>query len=187
MKTKRLLLVSLGVVLVAAGILVYIQGFMVNKGARGAVSASSMPLPPETLAGYRLAGVITGPKAVRMVSSIHWEPIHVDDAVIARYGSDSGFIVWVARVPGACRLVKLMAEKMRRYADMLPYTAPANITHGGITFYVSIDKRNGSRHIFWCEGDYVIWLQAIRVNSQQLIDAIVTLVKTYWPRHAQHS
>ena len=176
----RLILIAVGAALIAVGLLVY-SAHSVVRSSVATSSPSSMPLPPRILGGYRLEAIVTGEKAVEMVSRIHWEPIRVDDAVIARYGSDTGFIVWVARVHDACRLVHMMAEKMRKYADMLPYTAPTNITHGGITFYVSIDKRNGSRHIFWCEDGYVIWLQAIGVTDQQLIDAIVSLVSTYWP------
>ena len=189
-KTKRILLVATGTLLVIAAIAMY---YTISSATRNDEQRTtsvytdySMPLPPDVLAGYKLARLVTGEAARNIISRIHWEPVEVENAAIAVYGNRSkGFIVWVARVKGACRLVERMASKMAEYEHQLPYTAPQRVTHGGITFYISVDKRNGSRHIFWCEGEYVIWLQAAGVTSDQLLDAIVKLVNLYWPD--QHS
>ena len=147
-------------VVVAAVLLAGIAYLLVYAYQRPHINQSSKAIPvPEELAGIPLARHVSGEEAVKTVVGIHWEKVPVEKAAIAEYGSNGRlyFRLWVAVVNDPCRLVDEMAEKMREYASVLPYTAPRPINHT-VLFYVTIDKRDGTLHVFWCEPPYVIWL-----------------------------
>jgi hypothetical protein len=109
--------------------------------------------------------------------SIHWEGVPVEAAAIAEYGYPLAARLWVAKSSEACRLVERMAEKMREYASMLPYTAPIPAEHDSVTFYVSLDKRDGTLHVFWCESGYVIWLHVYEPSIA--MEAVKEVVEFY--------
>ncbi len=147
-------------------------------------SSAAADIVPDRLAGYNLLHVVKGAMAVKIVKSIHWEPsmINVSNAAIAEYGSANGiaYRLWVAQSPQACSLVKRMAERMNEFAAMLPYTAPVRHTLSGYTVYFSLDKRDGRIHAFWCEKDYVIWLEAY--DTRRIQEALEQLIRFYSSR-----
>ncbi len=169
----------LAAILAAVATLAAIVAFVILSTRQGGTSAANAGVPvPRSLAGVPLVRLLEGEEAVRTVVGIHWEKIPIERAAIAEYGADDRlyFRLWVAVVRDPCRLVEAMAEKMREYAGMLPYTAPQVINHT-VRFYVTLDKRDGTLHVFWCEPPYVIWLHIY--DSKLALQALREVVDFY--------
>jgi hypothetical protein len=132
-------------------------------------SEASINYPVALPQGYSIVSVVSGRDAVRLVSSIHWNPsrIPVVDAVVVEYGD--GTRLWVARVSGSgCSVVERMASKMIMYAHQLPYTIPVPHTIDDKMVYLSLDRRSGGLHAFWCSGDLVVWVELGRGGLEVL-------------------
>ncbi len=158
MKPGRLLpfaIAAVAVIIVAVLVVSHAPG---NEGGGLGLLAEKL----SRVDGVSAVRVVTGEEAVSTVTGIHFDPhaFHPKDALIILYSDGSR--LWITRVNDACSLVERMAERMRLMADRLPYTAPRAERVDGTTFYVSIDKRDGSVHVFWCEhhGDLAVWLEA---------------------------
>lgn len=120
--------------------------------------------------------IVRGEEAVRLVRSIHWSPsrIGVVDAAIATYSS--GARIWVAvTTTDPCRLAEEMAQKMSLYAEELPYTTPVSHRLQGKTVYLSLDKRTGGLHAFWCTGHRLVWVELPPSQTGLLRSIISTL------------
>jgi len=121
---------------------------------------------------------VSGSEAVRLVRGIHWEPgrVTVERAVVVFYSD--GSILWASYVGGAaCSLAERMAEKMTVYESELPYTAPAPHRVGGVTVYLTLDKRDESLHAFWCRGGLVVWVRLGAAGASDPARLIGFLVK----------
>ncbi len=139
-------------------------------------SGSQLLVPESLPGGYGLVNLVTGGRAVEIVTGIHWSPsrIPVVDAAVAEYGD--GTRLWVSRVQGdACRVVELMASKMAEYSRELPYTTPVAHEFDGVKVYLSMDKRVPRLHAFWCTGNLVIWVEL----GASGIDALYYLIDFY--------
>ncbi len=136
---------------------------------------SAIDYPRELPGGYPVIRVITGKKAASLVASIHWSPsrIPVVDAIIVEYSD--GTRLWAVTVnDDACQVASRMAEKMRIYESQLPYTAPVLHSIGDTQVYLSMDKRTGGLHAFWCRGNIVAWVE---VGSSGL-NGLTTLIES---------
>ncbi|WP_167827892.1 hypothetical protein [Pyrolobus fumarii] len=140
----------------------------------------SIPVP-DRLAGYPLLRLVSGDEALRMVKGIHWEPgaIPASGAAVALYGINDkvAYRLWIVEVSNACLAVESMAKKIAEYSNQLPYTPPQPHNYGSVTFYITLDRRNGSYHIFWCEGSYALWLEAY--DTSTLMKAVEQLIEFY--------
>ncbi len=164
----------------AAVAVVIVAVLVVSHAPSGGGGSSDLQLLAEKLSrldGISAVRVVTGEEAVRLVTGIHFDPhaFHPRDAVIILYSDGSR--LWVTRVDDACDLVERMAERMRVLADRLPYTAPRAERVDGTTFYVSLDKRDGSVHIFWCEprSELAVWLEAR--SSEMLREGLHEIIR----------
>ncbi len=161
----------LSVALVAVGLLVLVA-------SRHSVSPHGSIYPSELPGGYHVVAVINGSRAVEAVKKLHMNPGHIDvvEAYIVKYSD--GTILWISRVRGdACEAVKRMAEVMTRLASMLPYTAPTKHVIGGVEVYLTLDKRDGSIHAFWCRGDYSVWARVAALNRKEAAEKLAYLLQ----------
>ncbi len=151
MPSKRIVAIAvIGVVAVAVAMLLLYQGS----------SQTSISLPRELPDGTPAVKLLTGRDAVETVKSIHWSPgrIGVVDAAIAVYSS--GARLWAAVTSSdACSLAEAMASKMKMYEGELPYTQPVEHEINGVKVYLSLDKRNGFLHAFWCKDRTIYWAE----------------------------
>ena len=158
-RRRRLLLAVLALALLAGAATAYTS----YKRSPG------IHYPHELPGGYTVAQIVSGQDAVELVKSIHWNPaaINASKALIIVYSD--GTRVWITEVKGdACSYVALMAGKMRAYSNQLPYTPPAPHTIGQTTVYLSMDKRDGRLHAFWCKNRLVIWAELGASGPQAL-------------------
>lgn len=134
---------------------------------------------PETLpGGYRVARVVSGPEALEMAKSIHWNPsaIEITKAVIVVY--TDGTRLWITETKGdACRYAEQMAEKIAIYSEQLPYTPPIPHEIEGVKVYLTLDKRNGRLHAFWCRDSIIAWAELGESGIQGLKRLIETVGK----------
>lgn len=154
---NKWLVVTLTIAILVASILIYLVYY------RGRVTTSSdlENFLPQTLADrYRIIELVVGEDAIKMTKSIHWNPSRIApiDAIIAVY--DDGTRVWISKIDNACRVVETMASKMQEYEDRLPYTVPVQHSINERDIYLSLDKRSGQLHAFWCINEKVlIWVE----------------------------
>lgn len=137
---------------------------------------------PETLpGGYGVARLATGSEAVEMVRGLHWSPerISVRDALVAVY--TDGTVLWASYVgDNACSVAASMARKIAEYEEELPYTAPIPHSFGDVVVYLTMDKRDGSLHAFWCRDGLVVWVHlgaAGANNPVGLLELFIEKVK----------
>lgn len=145
-------------VLAAAAAAVLLMGS--GGGSDGQAAVGGLFYPETLPGGYSVEKVVSGDEALAMVKGIHWEPgmVRAERALIVVYSD--GTRLWIVDTGGdACGLVARMAEKMRMYQDRLPYTAPVEHSIGGTTVYMSLDKRDGRLHVFWCSGSLAVWAE----------------------------
>jgi len=117
-------------------------------------------LPTTLIDRYEVVEIVTGEDAIKMTKSIHWNPGNIAplDAIVAIYSD--GTRVWISKIDSACKVVEIMASKMQKYENMLPYTVPVQHNIGGKNIYLSLDKRSGKLHAFWCINEKVlIWVE----------------------------
>ncbi len=180
MRKKLRLAVVVSVALLGA-IAAYL---LLSTGNNSPGTGYAARLVPDELAGYKLLHLVEGEKALEIIKGIHWEPgdIRLINAAIAEYGANGSiaFRLWVGVSNDACLLVETMAQRMKMYENVLPYTAPVNHTLAGHLVYFSRDKRDSRIHAFWCEGKYVIWLEAYDMNA--IPDALKQLFTFYASR-----
>jgi len=173
---KLLLLAVAAAVVVAAASILY-----TSEGLGGQASVEGIYYPEMLPGDYTVERIVSGKEALAAVKSIHWEPgmIKAEKALIVVYSD--GTRLWIIDTgDNACELVDRMAEKMKAYADQLPYTAPFSHEVAGVTVYISQDKRDGGLHVFWCRGSLAVWAElgaAAYARQGAAIDVIKTLIE----------
>jgi hypothetical protein len=166
----------------AAGLLVAVTAVVAVIIASTRSSGERIMYPLSLPGGYGVAASISGEEAVRSVQGLHWNPekIRVKDAVVVQYSD--GTILWAAYVgKDACKLADTMAEKMAVHEAELPYTAPILHSIGGHRVYLSMDKRDGGLHAFWCRDGLVAWVRlgaSASTDPVQVLGLFIEGVKT---------
>ena len=169
----------------AAALLAAAAAAVLLLGSRGGFDSQAAMgglFYPETLpGGYSVEEVVSGDEALAMVKGIHWEPdmVKAERTLIVVYSD--GTRLWIVDTGGdACSLVAMMAKKMAMYQDRLPYTAPVEHSIGGTTVYMSLDKRDGRLHVFWCSGSLAVWAElgaAAYTGHDAALEVLSTLIQ----------
>ncbi len=158
MRRRSIVILSISIIVVAVAVVVA----LLLPGVLKPTTSSSEPYPPTLPGGYKVYRAYTGEKAVEIVKRLHWHPseVKIEKAYVVQY--TDGTIIWLAYVGSrdkACSDVEAMVKAMYKYASRLPYTPPVNHTMWGHQVYLSMDKRDGSLHVFWCQDGYTVWVR----------------------------
>ncbi|OWJ54960.1 hypothetical protein [Pyrodictium delaneyi] len=178
-RRHKLLLLAVATAVVVAAAAIFI--LHTSEGLGGQASAEGIYYPEMLPGDYTVERIVSGEEALAAVKGIHWEPgmVKAKKALIVVYSD--GTRLWIVDTgDNACELVDRMAEKMKTYADQLPYTAPFSHEVAGVTVYISQDKRDGRLHVFWCRGSLAVWAElgaAAYARQGAAIDVIKTLIE----------
>lgn len=174
---RRLLMRRLSLVFaILAGVFALLAALSAMSGGQ---SIDGFHFPASLPDGATVVNAQGGPEAVAAVKHIHWEPeaVVIEKALLVSYSD--GTLLWLSAADNACQLTSLMAAKINASSKKLPYTPPVAVRVDHTTVYITLDKRNGQVHAFWCRGKLVAWAQ-LGVNPEHhdlLAETIKKLVR----------
>ncbi|HWI55475.1 MAG TPA: hypothetical protein VNT57_07265 [Desulfobacteria bacterium] len=170
-KSKKLLGITLGVIIVVVVLLLLYDYGTYQEG-----SVSDIAFPAE-VQGLKLGQVISGPRAIAMISKLHGTDIVIDQGYIANYGnSRSRIMVWVSESGSkkeASQLFAVMDRKISAAASSVnaPFKERRVFVKNGKR--VIAVKGMGMENYYYKSGVEVYWIAAAGIDPISALDEIM--------------
>lgn len=169
-KTKKLLGRILGTVIVVVVALLLYNYATIQRDYGG-----DMNFPAE-LRGLKLGEVITGPRAISMISKLHGTNIVINQGYIANYGDNRRqIIIWVSESGSkkeAGQLLLIMDRKISAAASSpdAPFTDRRVFVRNGKRVFAV--EGMGMENYYYMSGNKVYWIAVAGIDPIKTLDDV---------------